>query len=984
MAVPDDPQGIPQRPVVLAVDDLPANLAVASVMLEALDVDIRLAENGQSALAQAEATPQPDLILLDVMMPGMDGHAVLARLRANPATRQIPVIFVTALNSPSDEQSGLLEGAVDYITKPLQAAVFRARVRNHLDLKLARDQLTRQNAGLEHEVRRRLAENQQLATRLQLTLSASGLGIWEYHHASARIEWNGDLCRMLGLDSSPTTLVESFAYIHPEDRARIEAAMRNPPAPGGEIAVEEFRMRHADGRWLWVEGRGQALHLDPGGAPALTAGTIADISRRKQIDIERQLSSVVFTGISDGICITDPDCRILTVNQAFLRVTGYSAGEVIGRTPALLKSGQHGQAFYQAMWETLKRQDSWQGEITNRRKNGERVTEWLSISAVRDPGGRLTHYVGLFSDLSERQQAAERIQYLSSFDPLTDLPNRSLLTDRLDQALINAHRFERQTAVILLDLDRFRVVNENFGAPVGDALLQEISRRLKQLVRDGDTVGRRSGTEFGFVMANLGHESDVLALTQRLLESIAVPFEVEGQSLALTASIGISLAPRDGSRADELLGCADIALARAKQAGRNTFRFYAPEMNADAARRLGLESALRDALKNGELDVHYQPQVSLDSGRVIGMEALLRWHSPQFGTVSPGEFIPLAEDNGMILAIGEWVLATACRQARRWHDLGLGAPLRLAVNLSARQFRQANLEQLVARCLADSGLPASALELEITESAFIDDVDEAIAMCRKLKQLGVKLSLDDFGTGYSSLSYVSRFPFDKIKIDQSFVRDIIENPVNAAIATSAIVMARSLNLAILAEGVETEAQARFLRGRRCDAIQGFLFSPALPAAAFEQLLAGRTTLPIADLPSAGKQTLLIVDDEPNILNALTRLLRREGFQILNATSPREAFEHLAKQPVQVVLSDQRMPEMSGTEFLARVRQLYPESIRIILTGYTDVDSITGAINRGAIYKFLTKPWDDDQLREEIRDAFRLAKETRPQPPAEDS
>ncbi len=839
---------------------------------------------------------------------------------------------------------------------------------------ITRDQLARQNASLEQEVSRRLLENQQLATRLQLTLSATGLGIWEFHRDGERMEWNPDLCRMLGLTESPGTLNASLTYLHPEDRARIERSVRNPPPPGTEISVEEFRLRHADGHWLWVEGRGQSLHLDEGGGSLLSAGTITDISRRKQIESERQLTSVVFTGISDGICITDPDTRILTVNEAFVQVTGYSADEAIGRTPALLKSGVHGQAFYQGLWDKLNNEDSWQGEITNRRKNGELVNEWLHISAVRDSNGKLTHYVGLFSDLSERREAAERIQYLSSFDPLTDLPNRSLLTDRLAQALINAGRFERQTAVILLDLDHFRLVNESFGPPVGDALLQEVARRLQGLLREGDTLGRRSGTEFGFVMANLSHERDAIALAQRLLDAIGEPFTVGEQTLLLTASIGISLAPRDGNGADDLLKTADIALSRAKQAGRNTFRFYAPEMDADAARRLGLESALRSALKNDEMSIHYQPQVSLETGRVIGMEALLRWQNPAFGKVSPAEFIPLAEDNGMILPIGEWVLFAACVQARRWHDLGLTGPLRLAVNLSARQFRQPGLDRTVARALAESGLPADLLELEITESAFIHDADEAIAMCRKLKQLGVKLSLDDFGTGYSSLSYVSRFPFDKIKIDQSFVEDIIENPVNAAIATAAIVMARSLNLAILAEGVETEAQARFLRGRRCDSIQGFLFSPALPAAEFEQLLAGRTSLPIADIPSSGKQTLLIVDDEPNILNALSRLLRREGFQILTATSPLDAFEHLAKQPVHVILSDQRMPDMSGTEFLARVRQLYPETIRIVLTGYTDLDSITGAINRGAIYKFLTKPWDDDQLREEIREAFRLAKD----------
>ncbi|WP_306603216.1 EAL domain-containing protein [Azonexus sp.] len=974
MANLDYSNDTPQRPVVLAVDDQPINLGVASAMLEALDVDVRLAENGPEALRYAELAPQPDLILLDVMMPDMDGHTVLAKLRANPRTSNIPVMFVTALNSMSDERTGLLEGAVDYITKPLQADIFRARVQTHLALKLTRDRLARQNANLEQEVERRLAENTQLAARLQMTLSASGLGIWEYHHAKDRMEWNQDLCLMLGLSSAPPDLASTLKLIHPEERPKIEQILQSPPPPGADIAVAEFRMHHADGHWLWLEGRGQALSLDSHGQAVTTAGTLADISRRKQVEIEQQLAAVVFTGINDGICITDPEARILLVNDAFLRVTGYSSEEAIGQTPAFLKSGIHGDAFYHTLWDTLIRQNNWQGEITNRRKNGELVTEWLTISAVHDKAGRLTHYVGLFSDLSERHEAAERIQYLSSFDPLTDMPNRNLLADRLAQALITAHRFERQTALILLDLDRFRMVNESFGPPTGDALLQEVARRLKLQVRDGDTVGRQSGTEFGFVMANLGQEQDAISLAQRILESIAVPFTLNEQSLALTASIGISLSPRDGQTADELLKSADIALARAKQAGRNTFRFYSPEMDANAARRLGLESALREVLQRDELAVYYQPQVSLDSGKIIGMEALLRWNHPQFGNISPAEFIPLAEENGLIIPIGEWVLNTACQQARRWHDLGIASPLRLAVNLSARQFRQANLEQMVASALANSGLPANALELEITEGAFIDDAEQAITMCRSLKKLGIKLSLDDFGTGYSSLSYVSRFPFDKIKIDQSFVHDIIENPVNAAIATSAILMARSLNLSVLAEGVETEAQANFLRGRRCDAMQGFLFSRALPASDFEQLLAGRTSLPMSALPSAGTQTLLIVDDEPNILNALSRLLRREGFQILTATSPLDAFEHLAKQPVQVILSDQRMPEMSGTEFFSRVRQLYPDTIRIVLTGYTDLDSVTGAINRGAIYKFLTKPWDDDQLREEVRDAFRLAKD----------
>lgn len=961
------------RPVVLAVDDVPDNLGTLSEMLGALDVSVRVASNGATAIRYACLEPRPDLILLDVMMPGLDGHAVLAELRARPETQNIPVIFVTALDRPEDEEIGLQEGAADYITKPIKPAVLRARVKAQLELKQARDRQAREQAWLTEEVNRRVAENIRLESRLQVALAVSGFGIWEHDERTGGNEWNDSLCRILGLEQAPPSIADCLELVHPDDRAALEAGVGEALAERDEIYLDEVRMRHRDGHWLWMEIRGRVIARDERGHPLMTVGTMADISRRKLADAEHRLASVVFTGISDGICITDPQGHILLTNDAFFRVTGYSAGEIHGQKPNLLKSGVHSPAFYRAMWESINRNDNWQGEITNRRKDGELVTEWLSIFAVRDAAGQLTHYAGIFSDLSERKAADERIQYLSSYDPLTGLPNRNLFTDRLGQALLNANRFDRQTAVILLDLDRFRMVNETLGPPAGDEVLLEVSRRLHLQVRDGDTIGRRSGNEFGFVMANLGQERDAIALAQRILDAISVPFMVADQPLVITASIGISVAPRDGSTAIELLKTADTALDRAKQAGRNTFRFYSPEMDADAARRLGLESALRDALQNGELSVHYQPQISLESGNIIGMEALLRWNNPLFGSVSPVEFIPIAEETGLILPIGEWVLRTACLQTRQWLDLGLVA-LRVAVNLSARQFRQANLELVVRQTLADSGLPPGALELEITESAFIDDADAAIAMCRALKGIGVKLSLDDFGTGYSSLAYLSRFPFDKLKIDQAFVRDITENPVNAAIATAAIVMARSLNLSVLAEGVETEAQASFLRGRRCDAMQGYLFSRALPPAEFEQLLAGNKRLPLGDMPANTGQTLLLVDDEPNILNALTRLLRRENYHILAASSPLEAFDLLAKHPVQVILSDQRMPEMSGTEFFSRVRQLYPDTVRIVLTGYTDLDSVTGAINRGAIYKFLTKPWDDDQLREQVREAFRLAKE----------
>jgi len=961
-----------QRPLILIVDDMPVNVAVLGEMVSSEGADVRRADSGQAALRQARLPPHPDLILLDIMMPEMDGHAVLAALRQEPETRDIPVIFVTALDSQQEEERGLLEGAADYLYKPVKFPVLIARVRAQLELCRARRLIDNQKTWLAQEVARRSSENALLESRLKLAFESTGFGIWEFDRATGHSQWNESLCQLLGYAESPGTIEQSMSLVHPDDLPIARQLGMRPEGLSEPIGVAEFRVRHTDGHWLWVEVRSRAIRHDAAGQPVLIVGTMLDITPRKAAEAERLLASVVFTGISDGICITDARQRILLTNEAFTQATGYAAAEVLGQTPSLLKSGLHGQTFYAEMWEKIERYNNWQGEITNRRKDGSLLSEWLSISCVRDSTGAVSHYVGLFGDLSERKAADERIQYLASYDTLTELPNRNLFADRLEQSLLNARRFERGTAVILLDIDRLRLINDSFGPPVGDEVLVEVARRLRLQVREGDTVGRRGGNEFGFIMANLGHQRDALALAQRMLEAIAVPFQIAGQALVITASIGIAVSPKNGETGEALLKCADAALLRAKQAGRNTFRFYSSEMDADAARRLALEGGLREALKHNELSVYYQPQISLDSGNIVGMEALLRWNSPVLGNISPAEFIPIAEETGLIIPIGEWVLRTACQQAKIWLDVSR-LSLRIAVNLSTRQFRQSNLLLVIAEALAESGLPASALELEITESAFIDDVDDAVLLCRKLKKMGVKLSLDDFGTGYSSLAYISRFPFDKLKIDQGFVRDITENPVNAAIATAAIVMARSLNLSVLAEGVETEAQAAFLRARRCDSMQGFLFSRALPADEFAPLLLANKRLPMAELPRESAQTLLLVDDEPNILNSLSRLLRREGYTILTAASPFEAFDLLAKHPTQVVISDQRMPEMSGTEFLSRVRQLYPDTVRLVLTGYTDLESVTGAINQGAIYKFLTKPWDDDQLREQIREAFRIAK-----------
>ena len=694
-------------------------------------------------------------------------------------------------------------------------------------------------------------------------------------------------------------------------------------------------------------------------------------AQRQEAEAGQQLAARVFEGSEEGILVTDPEGRILTVNQAFTRVTGYTQDEAKGHSPRILNSGRHSADFFRAMWAQVGASGSWQGEIWNQRKNGEVYPEWLKISALFGPDGAVVNYIGMFSDITERKAADARIQQLSQYDALTGLPNRVLSQDRIEQAIAAARRVDRVVAVLLIDLDRFKLVNDSLGHGAGDQLLVEVGRRLGAAVRDGDTVARQGGDEFSVILADVGDENDVAGVANYLLEAIRQPLTVGGRETAPSASIGISLFPKDGNDAETLLKNADVALFRAKDAGRGTFRFFAAEMDTRAARWLALEDQLRQTLARNELELHYQPQVSLISGQVTGAEALLRWNNAELGQVSPVEFIPVAEDSGLILPIGEWVLRTACAQNKAWQDAGLPL-LRVAVNLSARQFRHAGLVEQVLGILRETGLQAQYLELELTESVLMEDVDAAIAIMAELKEAGVSFSLDDFGTGYSSMSYLSRFAFDTLKIDQSFVRDITTNPINAAIATTTISMARNLRLNVVAEGVESEGQLNYLRNHRCDTMQGYHFSRPLPAGEFAALLLSGKALAPAEAHAGPQPTLLLVDDEANVVSALRRALRAEGYRILTASSAAQGLELLALHRVQVIVSDQRMPEMSGTDFLFKVKDLYPDTIRIVLSGYTDLHTVTEAVNRGAIYKFLLKPWDDDLLRAHLREAFRVA------------
>ena len=558
---------------------------------------------------------------------------------------------------------------------------------------------------------------------------------------------------------------------------------------------------------------------------------LTDLTERLHSAEQLKLAATVFEQSAEGILITDASHNILMVNRAFSIITGYSAAEALGKNPRLMSSGRHDESFFRGLWATVHADGYWQGEMWNRRKDNTIYPELLSISQVLGVDGTVSHYVGIFSDISEHKASQAHIQQLAHFDSLTGLPNRSLLADRVRQAISRVERSNETLALVFLDLDRFKNVNDALGHRIGDELLIQVAQRLKAVLRDEDTVSRLGGDEFILVLP--GAQADGAAhVAEKVLKSIVQPYFIEAYELTITPSLGIAMYPADGDSYEALSMCADAAMYRAKQGGRNTFRFFTREMQERSDRTLQLENALRRVLEFGQLQLHFQPQISLESGEIVGVEALLRWQHPEMGAVGPSDFIPVAEDSGLILPIGEWVLRTAVRQMKAWIDAGL-SPQVMAVNLSAVQFRQARLPELVSQILDEFGLPPHCLELELTESVAMDNPLTAIAVMNELHARGIRMSIDDFGTGYSSLSYLKRFKVSKLKIDQSFVRDISSDPDDAAIVEAIIGLSRSLGLQTIAEGVETVEQLDFLRRKGCHEVQGYYYARPMAAAPFE-------------------------------------------------------------------------------------------------------------------------------------------------------
>ena len=583
--------------------------------------------------------------------------------------------------------------------------------------------------------------------------------------------------------------------------------------------------------------------------------------------------------------------------------------------------------------------------------------------------------------LTALEESKERFKHLAHYDPLTELPNRSVFYERLSHGIVQADRHRWTVGEMFIDLDRFKNVNDTMGHTTGDSLLRQIAARLVDCVRAEDTVSRLSGDEFAVVLARLGGEDDAGIVAAKILERLRMPFVVDGAEIAVSASIGITLYPGDADTADVLMRNADIAMYNAKSRGRDNYQFYTAELNERALARIQLEARLRGALERDEFLLHYQPKVLLESGRVCGFEALLRWAPPGESLVSPAEFIPVLEETGLITPVGEWVVVAACRQIAAWRDAGLST-VPVAINLSARQLRRAGFPDAVARTLALFGVEPRLLEVEITESSLMENPDEAQIALRELKALGVTLAIDDFGTGYSSLAYLKRFPFDTLKIDRSFVRDIPGDSDDATITRTILALAHSLSLDVVAEGVETEEQLAFLVAHRCDHAQGFLFAKPAAADVATALLAGgeplyRRSKPFA--PGLGP-AVLVLDDDLNDLILTQQLLQRDGYQVLIATTAKDALDVLASHNIAAVVSDERMPGTSGVQFFARVKRSHPDVVRIMLSGVDDSGTIAAAINEGAVHKYFVKSRDDSALREAVRRAVRRS-QTRDAAPA---
>jgi len=796
---------------VLVVEDNPGDARLVRAYLEeesTTPVECQRADTLAQALASMQAHPA-DIVLLDLSLPDSYGLETLARLRA--AFPSVPVVVLTGTNDEEIALEALRQGAQDYLVK--------GQGGGELVRRAVRYAIGRSEAE---------AALRQSETRFRALFMNAGAGVILVDRNGAFLHCNPAFCAMVGRTEAELQALTIGEITHPEDRARVEDLYRK--IIDGEIDSYDTTKRylHRDGSVRWVRLTVTAMSDTADPAVCHAVAVVEDVTETRRLEDHMRLATTVFENTGEGLFVTDANRRIIHVNPAFSVLTGYQPQDVLGRSPRVLSSGRHPPEFYLQMLESLKRTGKWQGEIWNRRKNGEMFAVWLNIAEVHDESGRTTNFVSVFSDITARKEDEERLSYQANHDPLTRLPNRTLFQERLSRALTRATRSRGMVALLFIDLDFFKQVNDTLGHLAGDLLLQQVAERLAACVRQGDTVARLAGDEFTVILEDLTEARDSAVVAHKILSLLAQPFDLAGQRAQISSSIGVALYPADADDAATLVKLADAAMYGAKRQGRNGCRFHSETINAQAFHRLALEGSLRRAVERQEFDLHFQPLFTARGGSVAAVEALLRWQHPDLGTMPPAQFLALAEESGLSEAIGREVLRQACRQAKSWLDLGI-APGRVCVNLSPRQIRSAEIVTVVAQILAETGLPAAMLELDLPEQCVTDRGHNVDALLTRLKALGVKIALDEFGSGYSSFSALRHLPADRLKISRSFILDAVAGHENAEVLTAIVAVARGLHMEVVAAGIETPAHWAAMIRYECELVQGFLFAPPMPA-----------------------------------------------------------------------------------------------------------------------------------------------------------
>ena len=1073
------PQAENDIATILIVDDHVLNREFLMTLLGYSGHRLLEASSGIEGLKVMESE-RPDLVISDILMPNMDGYEFVSRMKANPQTAEVPIIFYTAtyrereamavaeacgvrwvLPKPSDpdvilktvhEALGVTENAEEDVPLFAPEPPSESRLLD-IENKVAEylDELESSSQLITHfatngEVKE--AEPEHLAQMTQrLSRSLSSL-----QAVSLRLTALIELGIELGAERDPQALIEigcrvaqnicvsryacigvlepgadelSFfsscgaseqagviaespraGVLHSLLEQRTPVRMSELPGPASEIGLPErhpavhsflgvpIASRERVHGWLYLVdklGAGEFSEVDERVAVTVAAQIAGayenlllyeeirrhhaqlqlDMNARIRLDEDLRRFRLAMDATADAIFLVDrANVCFIDVNMTACRMLGYERDDFLRVGPN--KSTIPELIPLEDLYDKLLAgdQSGSMAELLLECKDGSSLSVEVQRRTLRS--GQNWILVAVARDITERKEAEKRLLQLAHFDTLTSLPNRSQFYDSLAHSLKQAQDHHWSLAVLFIDMDRFKNINDTLGHSIGDELLIQFSSRLVDCLRVRDTIGRFGGDEFAAILMLPEGAQNAIAVVDKIREAMRVPFDLKGHEVTVTASIGISVYPDDGNDPDTLIQYADTAMYRAKEAGRDAFRFFTAEMNAQSLARLDMENALRRAIDNEEFVLFFQPKVHIATGRISGAEALIRWQRPGHGMVSPALFIPLLEETGLIVRVGSWVIHEACRKIAEWNRSKAGA-VHLSVNVSGIQFFVGGLEEEVMRAIKEHDIAPELLELELTESSLMSNAEETITVLQNLKALGIKISIDDFGTGYSSLAYLKRFPIDKLKIDMAFVREVTSNPDDAAIVLAIINMAHSMKLKVIAEGVEKDAQLSYLRRHDCDEMQGYYFSRPVPADDFEAMLREGRHLqaPVDEDQIVEQQTLLIVDDDAFMLDVLSDFLSQDGYRILTAQTAAEGFDVLARHRVQVILCDQCMPMMSGTEFMERVKNLAPDTFRIMLSAYADLTPIMAAINHGAIDRFYTKPWKGAVLRENIREGFRL-------------